>query len=69
MKILRKLGIPAAIVAGALTLFSPSPANARVHFRVVAGGPYPAYGYVYAGSHHHHRRWHHYHHDRDRRYR
>jgi hypothetical protein len=29
MKLFRKLGIPAMVFAGALALFSPSPANAR----------------------------------------
>jgi len=46
MKVLRKLGIPAMVMAGMLTLFSSTPAEARVRFGVGIGGPaYPVYTY------------------------
>ena len=68
MKVLRKLGIPAAVLAGMLVFFTPSSANARVRFGVQIGGPvytypyYPApyypygpyYGYGYHVYYHHH---------------
>jgi len=48
MKVLRKLGIPAAVLAGMMVFFTPSSANARVRFGVQIGGPvYPAYTYPY----------------------
>jgi hypothetical protein len=66
MKKLKLLGVPALILAGLATLFTPSPADARV--RVEIGAPYYTYypyypyGYVYVGPHghyyyHHYRHW------------
>jgi hypothetical protein len=51
MKILKKLGIPVAALAGMLALFNPSAANAKA--RVWIGPaypyyqPYPYYGFDY----------------------
>lgn len=48
MKMLRKLGIPAMVLAGMLALFTPSHANAKIRFGVQIGGPaYPVYPYPY----------------------
>jgi hypothetical protein len=57
MKILKKLGVPAIALAGMLTLFTSSPAKAKVRGGVEVG---PVYGYTYVGHHHYHH-WHRYH--------
>lgn len=45
----RKLGVPAVALAGLMALFTPSPANAKVHFRIGVGvePAYPVYPYAY----------------------
>jgi len=72
MKKLKLLGVPALVLAGLSTLFTPSPANARVRVGVEFGAPYYAYpygyysygyypyGYAYVGRH----GYYHYHHHR-----
>lgn len=42
---LKKLGLPMIVLAGMLTLGSPKPADAKVHFGVTLGAP--AYPYAY----------------------
>ena len=72
MKKLKLLGIPAVLLAGMLTLFTPSPANAKVRWGVEIGSPYYApypygygpYGYVYGGPYWHHHHWRYYRHYR-----
>ena len=69
MKKLKLLGVPALVLVGLSTLFTPSPANAKVRVGVEIGAPYYTYypygyypyGYVYAGPHGHYR-YHHYRH-------
>ena len=66
MKKLKLLGVPALALAGLLTLFTPSPANAKVRWDVgvAVGSPYYApypYGYTYVGPYYHHHHWRHYH--------
>lgn len=46
--LLRKLGIPAVALAGMLALFTPSSADAKVHFGIGIGvSPYWSYPYQY----------------------
>jgi len=70
MKLLKKLGIPAMALAGALAFFTPSPANAKVRVGVEIGAPdYTPYGYTYVSPHGYYH-WHHWRHYRYyRRYR
>jgi hypothetical protein len=65
MKKLKLFGIPALLLAGAMTLFTPSPADARVRVGVAIGAPYYTYGpygYAYYGGGPYYYHWHHYHH-------
>jgi len=73
MKKLKLLGVPALVLAGLSTLFTPSPADARVRVGVEIGAPYYTYypygysyypyGYAYVGPRGYYR-YHHYRHYR-----
>jgi len=47
---LKKIGLPAIVLAAMMFLVAPTPASARVQFGVAVGPgvPYPAYPYSYA---------------------
>jgi len=67
MKKLKLLGVPALVLAGLSTLFTPSPADARVRVGMEIGAPYYSYypyGYAYVGPY----GYYHYHHYRHYRH-
>jgi hypothetical protein len=50
-KKLKRLGLPAMLLAGLLVVLAPAPASAKVHIGVTLGAPvysYPAYSNAYA---------------------
>jgi len=45
---LRRIGLPAALLVALLLLITPSHANAAVRFGVIVGAPVYTYPYVYS---------------------